>query len=89
MASISLTGIKGRGNHFIPLRGALVLSLSYGKVGGRLFLCDGTPLPGHGTQRWQGREPAQYPAIYLQPEGQGMCAARAKGILFCTTGGRK
>jgi|RhiMetdeSRZDD1v2_1073273.scaffolds.fasta_scaffold1466513_3 hypothetical protein len=57
MAPMSLTGINTRGNHFFPLLGALALSPSHGEVGGRLFLCGGTPLPGHGARRWQGREP--------------------------------
>jgi hypothetical protein len=57
MVSINLTGINGRGNHFFPLLGALALSPSHGEVGGRLFLCGGTPLPGYGVPRWQGREP--------------------------------
>ena len=29
-----------------PCLGALALSPSHGEVGGRLFLCGGTPLPG-------------------------------------------
>jgi hypothetical protein len=50
MVSISLTGIDEQGNHFFPLLGALALSPSHGEVGGRLFLCGGTPLPG----TWEG-----------------------------------
>jgi hypothetical protein len=37
MASISLTGINGRGNFSFPLLGALARSPSHGEVGGRLF----------------------------------------------------
>jgi hypothetical protein len=55
MAPISLTGINARGNYFFPSLGALALSPSHGEVGGRLFLCGGTPLRGQGAPQWQGR----------------------------------
>jgi hypothetical protein len=59
MVLISITEIDKQSNLFFFLLGVFALSLFYGEVGGRFFLCGGNSLPHHGVSRWQGREPEE------------------------------